>query len=137
MTSTNSTGRADARPSIGELVQNLTEKLSQLIRDEIALAKAEMTEKAKHAGIGVGLLVGAGLLGFFALATLIATAVLGLANAVPAWLAALIVAVVLLAIAATLALIGIKTLKKGVPPVPERAQESVKLDVEAVKEGLQ
>ncbi|WP_250443757.1 phage holin family protein [Actinotalea sp. C106] len=137
MTSTNSTGRADARPSIGELVQNLTEKLSQLIRDEIALAKAEMTAKAKHAGIGAGLLAGAALLGFFALATLIATAILGLANAVPAWLAALIVALVLLAITATLALIGIKTLKKGVPPVPERAQESVKLDVEAVKEGLQ
>lgn len=136
MTSTNSTGRADARPSIGELVQTLSEKLSQLIRDEIRLAKAEMAQKAKHAGIGAGLLAGAALLGFFALATLIATAVLGLANAVAPWLAALIVAVVLLIVTAVLALLGVKSLQRGVPPVPERAQESLKLDVEAVKEGL-
>ncbi|KGM14189.1 phage holin family protein [Cellulomonas bogoriensis] len=132
-----STGRPDTRPSIGELVGSLTEKLSRLIRDEISLAKAEMAQKAKHAGVGAGLLAGAALLGFFALATLIATAVLGLAEVLAPWLAALIVTLVLLTITGILALVGVKALKKGVPPVPERAQSSLRSDVEAVKEGLQ
>ncbi len=92
-------GRSETKPSIGELVSLLSEKTSQLVKDEIRLAKAEMADKAKHAGAGIGMFVGAGLFAFFALATLIACAVLGLANAVPAWLAALIVAVVLLLIA--------------------------------------
>lgn len=135
MTSTH--GRSEDRPSIGDLVSSLSEKLSSLVRDEIRLAKAEMAEKAKHAAVGLGLFAGAALLGFFALAVLIATAVLGLANAVAPWLAALIVAVVLLAITATLALLGKKALAQGTPPTPERAQASVKQDVEALKEGLQ
>ncbi len=126
----------DSRPSIGELVSSLSEKLSQLVRDEIRLIKAEVAEKAKHAGIGAGLLAGAALMGFFALAVLITTAILGLANAVAPWLAALIVAVVLLIITAVLALLGKKALSQGVPPVPEIAQESIKADVAAVKEGL-
>ncbi|MCL3863123.1 phage holin family protein [Actinotalea sp. K2] len=136
MTSTHTTRGPEARPSIGELVATLSDKLSQLIRDEIRLAKAEMAEKAKHAAIGVGLFVGAALLGFFALAVLITTAILGLANAVPAWLAALIVGLVLLIIAAVLALLGKKAVSQGVPPVPERATEGVKRDVDAIKEGL-
>lgn len=126
----------DARPTIGELVSTLSEKLSQLVRDEIRLAKAELAEKAKHAAIGAGLLAGAAFLGFFGFAVLIATAVLGLANAVDAWLAALIVAVVLLALTAVLALLGKRALSQGVPPVPELAQASIKADVAAVKEGL-
>ncbi|WP_024285997.1 phage holin family protein [Cellulomonas sp. KRMCY2] len=137
MTSTQSTpDRNDARPSIGELVSTLSEKLSQLIRDEIRLAKAEMTEKAKHAAIGGGLFAGAAFLGFFAFATLIATAVLGLANAVPAWLAALIVTVILLVVAGVMVAVGKRSLDQGSPPMPERAQASIKADVEALKEGL-
>lgn len=132
MTSTH----GEARPTLGDLVSNLSEKLSSLVRDEIRLAKVEMAEKAKHAAVGLGLFAGAALLGFFGLAVLIATAILGLANAVPAWLAALIVAVVLLAITAVLALLGKKALEQGVPPVPQAAQASIKRDVEAVKEGL-
>ena len=85
---TESTRQGD-RPSIGELVSTLSEKLSALIRDEIRLAKAEMAEKARNAGIGIGLFVGAGVFAFFGFAVLIATAVLGLAEAMPAWLAAL------------------------------------------------
>ena len=134
MTSTH--GRTEDRASLGELVSNLSEKLSSLVRDEIRLAKAEMAEKAKHAAVGLGLFVGAALLGFFGLAVLIATAVLGLANAVAPWLAALIVALVLLAITAVLALLGKKALAQGVPPTPEKAQASIKQDVEALKEGL-
>jgi len=131
-----SPGRTDPRPSIGELVSSLSEQLSQLIRNEIRLAKAEMAQKATQAGIGIGLFVAAGALAFFGLGTLIATAVLGLANAVAPWLAALIVAIVLFVIAGVLVLIGKKTLDRGVPPVPAKAQESIKADVAALKEGL-
>lgn len=128
--------RPDARPSIGELVSNLSEKLSQLVRDEIRLAKAELADKAKHAGTGAGLFVGAGLFAFFGLAALVTTAILGLANVVDPWLAALIVGVLLLAIAGVLGLVGKRSLEKGMPPAPERAQASIKADVAAVKEGL-
>lgn len=138
MAGTNSSpGRKDERQSIGELVGTLSDKLSQLIRDEIRLAKAELAEKAKHAAIGAGLFVVAGLLAFFALGVLITTVILGIAAAgLPAWLAALIVAVALLLLAGLLAFIGKNALEKGTPPIPERAQASIKADVEAVKEGL-
>lgn len=129
-------GRTETRQSIGELVSLMSEKTAQLVRAEIALAKAEMADKAKHAGAGIGLFVGAGVVAFFAVGTLIATAVLGLANAVPAWLAALIVALVLLVIAGVLGLLGKKLLEKGTPPTPMLATESVKADVAALKEGL-
>lgn len=131
-----SPGHEDSRPSIGELVSSLSEQLSQLIRNEIRLAKAELAEKGKAAGIGIGLFVGAAALAFFGLGTLIATAILGLANAVAPWLAALIVTLVIFALAAVLALVGKKSLGRGVPPVPAKAQESVKADVAAVKERL-
>lgn len=132
-----STHTRDARPSIGELVSTLSEKLSQLIRDEIRLAKAEVAIKAKHAATGIGLFVGAALLGFFGFAGLVTTAILGLANVLPAWLAALIVAVLLLVVAGVLGLAGKKALDRSKPPAPERAQASIKADVAAVKEGLQ
>lgn len=127
-------GRSETKPSIGELVSLLSEKTSQLVKDEIRLAKAEMADKAKRAAAGVGMFVGAGLFAFFALGTLIACAVLGLSNAVSPWLAALIVAVVLLLIAAVLGAAGKKVLDSASGPV--QATESLKADVAAVKEGL-
>ncbi|GGC03806.1 phage holin family protein [Cellulomonas carbonis] len=136
MTSTRRTFGREERPSIGELVSQLSEKTSRLVRDEIQLAKSELATKAKHAGVGIGLFAGAAFLGFFGFAALITTAILGLSNAVSPWLAALIVAVVLLVVAAVLGLLGKKALDRGVPPTPDRAQENVKLDVQAVKEGL-
>jgi protein-S-isoprenylcysteine O-methyltransferase Ste14 len=129
-------GRTETRPTIGELVSSLSENFSKLIRDEIRLAKAEMAQKAKHAAAGIGMFVAAGVLAFFATGVLIATAILGIAEALPAWLAALIVAIVLLALAGLLAFVGKKTLDKGVPPTPTQAQASIKADVEALKEGL-
>ena len=136
MSVTDSIRQGEARPSIGELVSTLSEKLSALIRDEIRLAKAEMAEKARNAGIGIGLFVGAGAFAFFGFAVLIAAAVLGLATAMPAWLAALIVAVLLLGLAAVMIAVGKKALAKGTPPTPERAQASIKADIAAVREGL-
>ena len=125
---------ADTRePTLGGLVHDLTQQLPQLIRSELRLAQAEMTEKGKRAGIGIGMFSVAGLLGFFALATLIATAVLGLAHAVPDWLAALIVAVVLLVGAAVAAMVGKGKVQEATPPVPEHAVQGVKEDIATVK----
>lgn len=123
------------RPSVGELFSRLSAQTSDLVRAEIELAKAELSQKAKASGIGIGLFVGAALLGFFALAVLIATAILALALVVPAWLAALIVAIVLLAVAGILALVGKRSLDSA-SATPGRTAENVKQDVDAIKKGL-
>lgn len=124
------------RPSVGELFSRLSEQSSRLVRSEIELAKAELARKAKAGAIGAGLLAGAALFGFFGFAVILTTIILALSLVLEPWLAALIVAVVLLAIAGVLALLGKKSLEKGVPPTPERTAENVKQDVRAVKEGL-
>jgi membrane protein len=98
--------RTGEDPTLGALVHQLTQQVPELVRSEIRLAQAEVAEKGKRAGIGIGMFSVAGLLAFFALATFVATAILGLANAVDAWLAALIVAVVLLLTAAVAGLVG-------------------------------
>lgn len=141
MTSTQDTdstpGASGGRPSIGDLVSTLSEKLSQLVRDEIRLAKVELAEKGKLAAAGIGLFAAAALLVSIAVAVLITTLILGLvAVGLEPWLAALIVAVAILALAAVLAFAGKKALEKGSPPVPAKAQASIKADVAALKEGL-
>jgi uncharacterized membrane protein YqjE len=118
---------------IGALVHRLSEQIPELVRSEIRLAQAELTEKGKRAGLGAGLFSAAGLFGFLALATLVATAVLALDLVLPAWAAALVVAVVLLAIAGVAALVGKKEVQQATPPAPERTIASVKQDVAAVK----
>jgi hypothetical protein len=121
--------------STGQLISQLTEQISRLVRDEARLAQAEVTQKAKRLGIGAGLFGGAGLFAFFGLAVLIAAAVLALALVLPGWLAALIVAVVLFAVAGVLALVGKKDVEKGTPPVPSEAIASTKADIATVKES--
>jgi hypothetical protein len=123
-----------ADPSIAELVRDATEQTSRLIRDELRLARAEMTEKGKRAGVGAGLLGGGGIVALYGVAALLAAIVLGLAEALPAWLAALIVAVVLFAVAAILAALGRKQVSRATPPVPQQAVHSVKADIDEVKE---
>jgi uncharacterized membrane protein YqjE len=129
-----------ARPvtdqSISELVQRASEQISTLVRDEIALAKAELTEKGKHAGIGVGLFGGGGVLALYGTGALIATLIIVLAEWMPLWAAALIVTVVLFAVAGVLALLGKKQVTKAVPPEPTAAIESVKADVDEVKHAV-
>jgi uncharacterized membrane protein YqjE len=117
-------------------VQRATEQLSRLIRDELALARAELTEKGKHAGIGVGLFGGGGALALYGLGTLIAAVVLVLGEVMPYWVSALVVAVVLFAIAGVLALLGRKQVRQATPPMPETAAESVRADVETVKAAV-
>ena len=125
---------ADA--STGQLISRLTEQISTLVRDEARLAQAEVTQKAKRLGIGAGLFGGAGLFAVFGLATMITTAVLALALVLPAWLAALVVTVVLFAIAGVLALVGKKDVEKATPPLPTQAIAGVQADIATVKQGL-
>lgn len=116
--------------SVAELVKQLSEQTSRLARQEVELAKAELTAKGKRAGIGAGMFGAAGVFGFYALGALTATVVLALATAMSAWLAALIVTVVLAATAGVLALAGKRNVEEATPPVPEQATESVKEDVQ-------
>jgi Putative Actinobacterial Holin-X, holin superfamily III len=118
---------------IGELVKQLAEETSTLVRQELELAKAEMTQKGKQAGLGLGELGGAGIVGLYALGALTACLIAALALAMPVWLAALIVAVVYGIIASVLALIGRRQLQQGLPPTPERTQQTVKEDIEWAK----
>ena len=123
--------------SVAELVKQLSEQSSRLARQEVELAKAEVSIKGKRAGIGAGMFGGAGVFGFYALGALIAAAILGLATAVVAWLAALIVTAVLAAIAGVMALQGKSKVQQATPPVPEQAAESVKEDVQWAKTRAQ
>ena len=120
-------------PTLGALVHDLSQQIPELIRSELRLAQAEVAEKGKRAGVGIGMFSVAGLLGFFALATLITTAILGLATVVDAWLAALIVAVVLLVGAAVAGLAGKNKVAEAGPPAPERAIQGLKEDIATVK----
>jgi len=116
-----------------ELLRQLSEQTASLVRKEMELAKAEMTVKGKRIGIGVGAFGGAGLFGLFAFAALTACFILALDLVVAGWLAALIVAMVYALIAGVAALLGKRKVQQGSPPVPERAIESTKEDVEWTK----
>jgi MFS family permease len=118
---------------IGDLVKQLAGQTSTLVRQEIDLAKAEMTEKGRVAGKGAGLIGGAAVIGLLAAGALTACLILALNHALPDWLAALIVAVVFGAIAAFLALQGKKRIEQAAPAVPEQTVETVKEDVEWAK----
>ena len=122
--------------TMGQLVGLLSEQTSKLVRAEIELAKAELTAKAQRLAVGIGLFVFAALLAFFAFATLIAAAVLGLSEAFAPWLAALMVVVVLLIVTGILVLVGRRSVNAAMPAQPERAVANVRDDVQAVKEGF-
>jgi uncharacterized membrane protein YqjE len=119
--------------STADLLRQLSEQTTTLVRQEIELAKVELTEKGKKAGIGAGMFGGAGAPGFYALGAFTACLILALATAVAGWLAALIVTVVYGAIAGVLALTGKKKVTEATPPVPEQAVDSTKEDVRWVK----
>lgn len=123
--------------SVAELMKQLSDQTATLVRQELDLAKAELAEKGKKAGLGAGMFGAASVFGLYALGALTACAILALALAVKGWVAALIVAAVLGAIAGVLALMGRRNVKQGVPPTPERTIESVKQDVEWTKRSAQ
>jgi MFS family permease len=124
---------AEADQPVAALLRDLSEQTSTLVRKELELARLEMTEKGKRAGIGAGMFGGAGLVGLYALGALIAAAILALATAITPWLAALVIAAVCGAIAGGLALVGKSKVSQATPPVPEQATESVKEDVRWTK----
>jgi uncharacterized membrane protein YqjE len=121
--------------STSELVTRLTQQSTELIRNELRLAQAEMTEKAKHAGIGAGLFGGAGVVALYGVGALVAAVILVLSLFLAPWLAALIVAVVLFAIAGVVALVGKKQVSQATPAAPQHTIDSVKRDVDTIKGG--
>ena len=122
---------------VGELVQRATEQLTDLVRGEMRLAQAEMTEKGKRFGKGGGLFGGAGVLGFVTLQALVATVIAALAVPLPVWAAALIVTGVLAVATGLTALAGRKQVRSATPPAPQRTVDSVKADVAEIKESAQ
>ncbi len=134
-TGSNPGGELREQP-MGELFKQLSEDLSTLVRQELKLAQAEMTEKGKQAGIGAGLVGGAGIVGLLTLGTLTACVIGLLATAMNFWVAALIVTVVYGALAAGLALSGKNRVTEATPPVPDQTVESVKEDVQWAKTQL-
>ncbi|NAZ81449.1 phage holin family protein [Kineococcus sp. R8] len=128
--------RDPADATVGQLVSDLTQQMSRLVRDEVAVAQLDLKAKGKKAGFSLGAFSAAGLLAFFAVACLVTTAVLALALVLDGWLAALIVAVVLLALAGVAALVGKKELDQATPPLPQASIDGLKTDAATVKEGL-
>jgi hypothetical protein len=120
------------RPT-SELLKELSQQTGTLVRQEVELAKAELTQKGKQMGAGAGLLIGAAVVALLALGALTACLIAALASAVPTWLAALIVAVVYAAIAGALAVVGRGRIQKAAPPAPEQTIETVKEDVQWAK----
>ena len=120
------------RPT-GELLKQLSDQTTTLVKQEIDLAKAELSEKGKKAGMGAGMFGGAGLFGVLALAALTTCIIALLDTAMDLWLAALIVTVAYAAIAGVLALQGRNKVQEAGPPVPEQAKDSVKEDLEWAK----
>jgi MFS family permease len=126
---------ADA--SVGQLASQLSEQASRLVRNEMALAQLEAKQRAKRFGFGLGMFGVGGVCVFYAVGAAIAAAILGLANVVPGWLAAVIVAAALIVIAGIVSLTGKKSIDRGSPPVPTETMQNVREDAAAVKGALQ
>ena len=122
---------------LGELVQDLSRQTSTLIRQEMRLAQAELTEKGRHAGKGAGMFGGAGVVALYGVGALVAAAILGLATVLEPWIAAAAIGAGLLLVAGILALTGKKELDEAGPPKPEQAIESVQRDIDTVKARAQ
>jgi uncharacterized membrane protein YqjE len=124
----------DQEHSTGELVKMLSEQVSVLIRDELKLARLEMTSKGKQAAIGTGMFGVSGVVAAYGVGCLLACAIIAISGAIAAWLAALIVGAALLAVAGCAAALGRQRLHKAAPPVPEETVASVMADVDEIRE---
>jgi uncharacterized membrane protein YqjE len=122
----------DDQPSTGDLISQLSEQTTRLIRDELRLAQLELTAKGKRAGAGAGLFGGAGMFALYGLACLVAAAVLALANPLPGWAAALIVGAALFAVAGVAALLGKRKISSATPPLPQEAIAGLKQDAQTL-----
>ena len=122
--------------STGDLVKQLSDQVSLLVRDELKMARLEMTSKGKQAGVGVGMFGASGLGVLYAIACLLAAAIIAISGEIRPWLAALIVGLALLAASAVAALVGKGRMKRATPPVPKQTVDSAKADVEEVMERM-
>lgn len=122
--------------SMGALFKQLSDELSTLVRQELRLAQAEMTEKSKRAGLGIGMFGGAGVITFLALQALTACLIAVLATGMDVWIAALIITVVYAVCAGGLAVSGKKQVSEATPPVPEQTTETLKEDMQWAKTQL-
>jgi uncharacterized membrane protein YqjE len=122
--------------TMGALFKQLSDELSTLVRQELRLAQAEMTQKGKQAGVGIGMFGGAGIITFLALQALTACVIALLSTAMDVWIAALIITVVYAAGAGVLALTGKKQVSEATPPVPEQTVDTLKEDVQWAKTQL-
>lgn len=133
MASAAPTASAPRKKSLFALIAEIPTLVTDLVQREIELVKTEIVTKLKALGAGAGVLAGALLVVLAMLGVLLTAAVLALSQVMPGWLAALLVAGVLLIIAAILGLIGYGILKKGIPPVPTEAIDSIRRDLKAIK----
>lgn len=124
---------AGDQDTLGALVHRLTEQVPELVRSEMRLAQAELSEKGRRAGIGVGMFSAAGLLAFFGAAALVTAAIAALALVLPVWASALVVAGILLAAGGVAALLGRRKVQEATPAKPELAMEGVRRDVAVMK----
>jgi hypothetical protein len=120
--------------STGELIKLMSEQVSTLVRDELKFAQLEMTRKGKQAGIGAGMMGGSGVIALYGVGCLIASVIIAISRALAPWFSALIVGVALLIVAGIVALMGRAKLRQATPPVPGDAVQSVKADVDEIKE---
>ncbi|MEV8535511.1 phage holin family protein [Streptomyces sp. NPDC051211] len=127
-------GHGTTDESVGDLVSRASQQISELVREEMQLARVEMTQKGKRFGMGGGLFGGAGLVGILAAQALVAAVIAALALLLPVWASALIIAALLAVVAAVMAAAGKKQIAKAGTPAPEQAIDSVKADVAEIKE---
>jgi hypothetical protein len=137
MTSNGSTPPGSAEKPLGEIVNEVTSKASLLVREEIELAKAEVTAKVSKLAKGAGFFAGAGILAVFGLIYLFHMLAIGLADwfSLKLWVGYAIVTVGIFLIVGVLGLLGLRSVKKGTPPVPELAIEEAKKTQAALKEA--
>ncbi|HEX5567305.1 MAG TPA: phage holin family protein [Streptomyces sp.] len=125
--------RQGSEHSVGELVARASAQVSQLVREEMQLARMEMTEKGKRAGVGGGLLAAAAVVAFVAAEAGVAAAIAGLATVWPVWLSALVIMAALFLVAALLAALGRSEMRRATPAKPERAIQGMHDDIETIK----
>lgn len=125
--------RRTDRRSLFQLISDIPTLVTDLVKGEIDQLKAEMIVKLKALGIGAGLIAAAAVVLLFMVGVLLTATILGLAVVMPGWLAALLVALLLLIIAAIIGLLGYRKLKGGLPPIPEKTIKSVRRDIDTVK----
>ena len=122
--------------SVGELLKQLSEQTATLVRQELDLAKAEMQQKGRQAGFGLGLLGAGGVLALATLGALTASLIMLLAEWMDGWLAGLIVTAAMALAAGVLALQGKEKVAAATPPVPQETVETVKEDVQWAKSQI-